>query len=316
MYEILTGEKPFHFEGKSFDEILKTIDCTEPLRPSSVGNSKFQVSDSKLKNNPKSLEGDLDNITLKALRKEPERRYKSVEALADDIERHLKNLPIKARPNTISYRASRFFRRNRVAVSATAFVILALISGLAIALWPAKIARAERDRAERRFADVRQLSNSLLFELSPKIERLPGSTEAREILVSRALEYLDGLASESQNDLSLQAELATAYEKIGDLQGNPTNPNSIDLDAAVKSYEKANQMRRRLLDANPEDAETRRRLAEIIAFSATFTVRRTKSKTRRGIRTRLWKFTKSSSRKIRRQAICGSVWRRSNTISA
>ncbi len=269
LYELLTGEKPFHFEGKSLDEILKTIDLTEPLRPSSVGNFKSQISDSKFKDNPKSkiqnpksLKGDLDNITLKALRKEPERRYKSVEAFAGDIERHLKNLPIKARPNTLSYRASRFFRRNRIAVSATAFIILALIFGLAIALWQAKVARTERDRAERRFADVRQLSNSLLFELSPKIERLPGSIEAREILVSRALEYLDSLAAEAQNDAQLQAELAAAYEKIGDLQGNPTNPNFIELEAAIVSYEKANAMRRGLFEKNPNDAETERKLAE------------------------------------------------------
>ena len=271
LYELLTGEKPFRFEGKSLDEILKTIDFTEPPRPSAVGDSKFQISDSKLGDrtnpkskiqNPKFLKGDLDNITLKALRKEPPRRYKSVEAFADDIERHLKNLPVRARPNTLAYRASRFFRRNRIAVSATALVILALISGLAIALRQTQIARVERVRAEQRFSDVRQLSNSLLFELSPKIERLPGSTEAREILVSRALEYLDSLATESQNDASLQSELAGAYEKIGDLQGNPTNPNLIDLDAATKSYEKANEMRRNLLEKNRGDSESERKLAE------------------------------------------------------
>ncbi len=271
LYELLTGEKPFRFEGKSLDEILKTVDNIEPLRPSAIGSSRFQISDSKFENgrNPKSkiqnlkfLKGDLDNITLKSLRKEPERRYRSVEAFTDDIERHLKNLPVRARPNTLAYRASRFFRRNRIAVSATALVILALISGLAIALWQTQIARVERARAEQRFSDVRKLSNSLLFEISPKIERLPGSTEAREILVSRALEYLDSLATESQNDSQLQSELATAYEKIGDLQGNPANPNLIDSGAAIVSYKKAGEMRRRLLEKNRDDAETERRLAE------------------------------------------------------
>ena len=271
LYELLTGEKPFQFEGKSLDEILKTVDYTEPPRPSAVGNSRLQISDSKFENkqnpksktqNPKSLKGDLDNITLKALRKEPARRYKSVEAFAGDIERHLKNLPIGARPNTFGYRASRFFRRNKISVSATAFVILALLSGLAAALWQAHIARLERDRAEKRFADVRKLSNSLLFELSPKIERLPGSTEAREILVSQALEYLDSLAAESQNDLQLQSELATAYEKIGDLQGNPTNPNLVDSGKAIESYAKAGEMRQNLFEKNRNDVESEQKLAE------------------------------------------------------
>jgi len=108
---------------------------------------------------------------------------------------------------------------------------------------------------------VRRLSNALLFELSPKIERLQGATEAREILVNRALEYLDSLAQEAGNDLQLQSELASAYEKIGDLQGNPSNPNFIDSDAAIGSYEKAQTIRLNLLEKNPNDLQ-QRHLAE------------------------------------------------------
>ena len=116
----------------------------------------------------------------------------------------------------------------------------------------------ERDRAERRFADVRQLSNSLLFEITPKIERLQGSTEAREILVKRALEYLDSFAAESAADASLQSELASAYEKIGDVQGNPNKPNLNNFTGAIESFEKANAIRQRL----PKTAENQRLLAE------------------------------------------------------
>lgn len=269
LYELLTGEKPFRFEGKSIEEIINTVNETEPLRPSSVGNSKFKIRDSKFNEenpksviqNPKFLKGDLDNITLKALRKEPERRYKSVEALADDIERHLQGLPIAARANTISYRAAKFFQRNKIAVFAGLVVVLALVSGLAIALWQAKVARLERDRAEMRFADVRELSNALLFKITPKIERLEGSIEARELLVSESLKYLDSLAEESATDWSLQAELAAAYEKIGDLQGAPRQPNLSDFSGAVTSYEKAKAIRRRLSEINPAEAENRHRLA-------------------------------------------------------
>jgi len=158
-YELLSGDKPFHFEGKSLEEIIETITHDEAIPPSAVTNPKSQIP------NPK-LNSDLDNIVLKALQKEPERRYRSVEEFANDIERHLKGLPILARPATLAYRASKFFRRNKIAVSATAFVILALISGLTIALWQANVARTERDRAEKRFNDVRKLSNSLLFEIT------------------------------------------------------------------------------------------------------------------------------------------------------
>jgi serine/threonine-protein kinase len=94
------------------------------------------------------LRGDLDNITLKALQKDPPRRYQSVADLANDIERHLEPQPIAARPNTLSYRASRFYQRNRIAVTATALVVLALVAGLGIALWQNNKARRENAKAE------------------------------------------------------------------------------------------------------------------------------------------------------------------------
>ena len=290
LYEMLTGEKPLYFENKSFEEILHLIDTLEPPRPSSVVASKSrsanfdsksttangtvqtekdygQQSQFKIQNS-KSLHGDLDNIILVALRKEMTRRYSSVEAFADDIERHLNGLPISARPNTIGYRASKFFQRNRIAVTASVFVLLALISGLAIALWQAKIARAERDRAERRFGDVRQLSNALLNDIAPKIERLEGSTEARQALVEQSLIYLDSLAAESADDLVLQAELAAAYEKVGVLQGDSRKPSLSDFRGAIASLEKAQDIRRRLLKINPQEAENRRLLAENLRLLA------------------------------------------------
>lgn len=265
LYELLTGVKPFHFEGKSIEEIFKTIDFQEPLRPSSVSDSKIKETEPNRETqniNKKLLVGDLDNITLKALRREPERRYKSVEAFADDIERHLKGLPVSARANTLKYRAAKFFQRNKIIVSAAGLVVSALVFGLAIALWQANAARLQRDRAEKRFSDVRELSNALLFKITPKIERLNGSMEAREALVGESLKYLDSLASESSEDLTLQSELAAAYEKIGDLQGNPTNPNFVEFEGALKSYEKANQMRRNLIEKNANDADSLQKLAE------------------------------------------------------
>lgn len=240
-YELLSGGKPFHFENKSLEEILHTLTNEEPRRLSQLQNTKLPAQ---------KLKGDLENIAAMALRKEPERRYRSVRDLAGDIDKYLNGLPISARPNTFTYLASKFFRRNKLAVFAAALVVLALIMGLSISLWQANVARTERDRAEKRFSDVRKLSNSLLFEISPKIENLNGSTEAREILVRSALEYLDSLASESRDDLQLQSELASAYEKIGDLQGNPNKSNLSDFSGAIESYRKANEIRRQLPESD------------------------------------------------------------------
>jgi eukaryotic-like serine/threonine-protein kinase len=207
------------------------------------------------------LHGDLDNIILTALRKEPARRYASVEDFSEDISRYLNGLPVKARPNTFFYRAAKFYARNKTASVIGVFLVLSLIAGIIATSWQAVVARRQRDRAEKRFEDVRKLSNSLLFEITPKIERLPGSTEAREIVVRRALEYLDSLSSESQNDLSLQSELASAYEAVGDVQGNPGKANLGDLQGGIESYRKAQAIRLNLAEKNPGDFETQRLLA-------------------------------------------------------
>lgn len=253
-YELLTGERPFHFEGKSLDEIIETASQIEPPVPSSVQRPKSKVRSLR-------LSADLDNITLMALRKEPERRYKSVEAFADDIERYLKGLPVAARPNTFKYRAGKFFKRNWAVSSFAALLLLSLIGGLAAFAWQAKVAAAQRDRAEKRFDDVRKLSSSLLFEISPQIERLPGSTLARQTIVRRALEYLDSLAAEAADDESLQSELATAYEQVGDVQGKPGKANLGDLKGATESYLKAQKIRLALAEKDAGNLELQRLLA-------------------------------------------------------
>lgn len=204
------------------------------------------------------LKGDLDNIILTALRKEPNLRYESVEQFSKDISNYLNGLPVSARPNTFFYRASKFYSRNKTATIIGSLLIISLIAGIITTSWQYVIANQQRERAEKRFQDVRKLSNSMLFEITPKIERLNGSTEAREILVKRALEYLDSLAADSQNDLNLQSELASAYEKIGELQGNSSRPNLGDFTGATESLLKANNIRQKL----PKNIENLTLLAE------------------------------------------------------
>lgn len=236
-YELLTGKKPLDLENKSFDEVLQTINTSQPLPPSLIPNHQVNGHEHR------ALKGDLDNIALMALRKEPDRRYRSVEDLAADIERHLDGRPINARPNTLGYRAGKFLKRHKIGVAAGALIAISIITGIVFTLWQANVARRERDRAEKRFQDVRKLSNSLLFEIAPKIDGLIGATEAREAVVTRALEYLDSLATESSDDPSLRSELAAAYEKVGDLQGNPNKPNLNQFAGAIASYEKAMTIR-------------------------------------------------------------------------
>jgi eukaryotic-like serine/threonine-protein kinase len=207
---------------------------------------------------PKLLRGDLDNIVLMALRKEPTRRYASVTDLSADISNYLNGLPVTARPNTFFYLAEKFYIRNKTASIVGLFLALSLIFGIIATSWQSVVASRQRDRAEKRFEDVRQLSNSLLFEITPQIENLNGSTKAREILVKRALGYLDSLANESTDDLQLQSELASAYEKVGELQANGQKPSLNDLGGAIESYRKAQNIRQNL----PETLENKKGLAQ------------------------------------------------------
>jgi eukaryotic-like serine/threonine-protein kinase len=212
--------------------------------------------------------GELRNIVAMARREEPARRYSSVAQFAEDVQRYLEGLPVRAQKDSFTYRAGKFVRRHQVGVGAAAVVLLSLVVGLALALWQASVARRERDRAERRFGEVRQLSNALLTDIAPKIERLEGSTDARQALVTQSLKYLDSLAQESGDDLLLQSELATAYEKIGDLQGAPGRPNLSDFTGALTSLGKAQAIRLNLLGKNPRGADNQKRLAASLSASS------------------------------------------------
>jgi serine/threonine protein kinase len=197
----------------------------------------------------KKLGGDLDNIAFKALRPEPERRYASVGQFSEDIRRYLEGLPIIARKDTFAYRTSKFIRRHKVGLGVAASVALLLIGATIVALWEAQRANEQRVRAERRFEQVRKLANSLMFEIHDSVKDLAGSTPTRRLIVSRALEYLDSLAHDAGDNSALQRELATAYEKIGDIQGNPYSANIGDTDGALTSYRKALQIRERFPQA-------------------------------------------------------------------
>jgi serine/threonine protein kinase/tetratricopeptide (TPR) repeat protein len=229
LYELLTGRSPYRTRSRAPLDLVEAVRTTDPERPSVVGGTE------KLR---RRLRGDLDTILLTALRKEPARRYQSVEQFAGDLRRHLEGLPVRARPDTFRYRAGKFVRRNRVSVAAGGLLALALLGGTAATAYQAQQARAAQARAERRFADVRKLANSLLFDYHDAIRDLRGARPVRERMVRDALGYLDGLSRESGEDPTLQRELAGAYHRIGDLQGG--EPSSLgDDDGAARSYGKA-----------------------------------------------------------------------------
>lgn len=261
LYELLTGNLPYKIKDKRIDEIARAVCEFEPERPSSLvrGESRWSadknttfankeqrteneiskmLSASRFRLPASVLQGDLDTIILKALRKEPERRYSSVEQFSEDIRRYLEGLPISARPDTFGYRAEKFIKRNRGAVLAGSSGLMMLIGGITAV--SRQYIRAERERklAEKRFREVRELAHNVIYKYHDSIINLPGSTHVREILVKDATAYLDNLAIDAGADDELQRELALAYIKLADVQGRTYYSNIGDTNGAIKNYKK------------------------------------------------------------------------------
>jgi serine/threonine-protein kinase len=180
LYLLLTGQHPSGPGPYTPTDLIRSIVDTEPCRPSDVVSparatgelarehaARRSATPEKLR---RLLRGDLDTIVAKALKKDPAERYSSVTALADDLRRYLSNEPIRARPETLSYRAIKFVRRNRTAVALAALAILAGAVGVAATWMQVRTARTQRDLAVRQFARAERISDLnelLLTDVAP-----------------------------------------------------------------------------------------------------------------------------------------------------
>ncbi|MDX2261555.1 MAG: serine/threonine-protein kinase [Gemmatimonadales bacterium] len=187
LYELLTGVRPFP-AGSRGAALLDRGVPTAPSRAEPDGGESGSAPDTAARWR-RTLAGDVDSIVLMALRPEAERRYRTAQQLADDLQRFLTGLPVLAQPDTLGYRVGKFARRNRVAVAAAALALIALVGGTAISLRQARVARAERDRAvleQQRTAQVTQFFQDVLSTSKPQ-ESGTGTTvlEAIDLVIPR-----------------------------------------------------------------------------------------------------------------------------------
>lgn len=215
LYGMLTGRPPYEFASASMIDIERTICQTEPKRPGIV--------------NP-ALRGDLEAIVMTALAKDARERYPTVEQFAADIRNYLEGKPVTARNGGVLYRARKFVNRNRLAVGGAALTAVALAAAAGVSIHYAKA-------ANRRFQQTNDLARFVLFRFDDAIRS--GQTTARRVLVSEGLEYLQRLSAEAGSDAKLRRELAEAYLKMGDIQGNPFEQNLGDVRGARTSFETA-----------------------------------------------------------------------------
>jgi non-specific serine/threonine protein kinase/serine/threonine-protein kinase len=237
LYQMLAGKPPYTVPSGPPAEVARIV-CEQAVPKPGLG-------------------GDLDNILLKALEKEPARRYQRAAELADDLRRFLDGLPVQARPGGFGYRARKFVSRNRRALAIAALVFLAI--GIAVTN-----AIVQGQRAQRRFNDLRQLAGTFLFEFHDAIANLPGATPARELVTRRAVQYLDSLAREASGDVDLKREVGEGYLRVAAAQGLVFESNLGKTEQARQSYQKAVNQFESVVAARPKDLGAKTGLARAL----------------------------------------------------
>lgn len=269
LYELLSGHRPFEEKEDDLKEIFSAVIENEPPLPSAINSSASKpiniYSEAKTKNEDinddlevktkahktrltkplanriKSnlLKGDLDNIILKALKKEPERRYSSAENFAEDIKRHQEGNPVTARPDTFSYRANKFIQRNRFAVAAGALIFLVVIGGIFATLWQARQTQLQaikaQTEAEKTKKTLQFLENVLNF--SNPYWSSSNPNRKKDVKVTEAMdEALENIEKDLGNEPEVKAEVLLILGKTYTGQGNYERSEEILL-KSIKLFE-------------------------------------------------------------------------------
>jgi predicted Ser/Thr protein kinase/tetratricopeptide (TPR) repeat protein len=238
LYLLLTGKPPHRSEEGSPAAV--TLSRREITRP-----SKWAPA----------IKGDLELILMKALRWEPQDRYQTVQQMADDLEAYLELRPIRARRGDLVYRARKVARKYWLPLSGATLAVAGLVVGL-------YVANRERAVAQRRFDEVRRLSNKL-FDIDRRVLALPGNSRTRQLIVDTSLDYLRRLATDVEGDLDLALDMGTAYMRVGRVQGVPISPNLGQPDDAEQNLRIAERLIHSVLAARPDNATAMLRAAQI-----------------------------------------------------
>lgn len=253
LYKLLSGVQPYTIRGDSLKDIANTIEKIDVQPPSTVAPEAIQ----------KQLRGDLDNLVMKALHKNPAQRYASVREFADDVDRYLTVQPLKATKASWLYRTEKFIRRHSLGVGLGLLAAISLLSGSVISTWQWQIAQDKQAEVERRSQDVHELTSMVVFDIPKSIAQLPGSTALRERMMRKGVTYLDNLEKTGVNSPKLRLDLASAYVELSRLQGNPMASNLGDPELALSNLEKGLNIQKQLLNDSPNDLKLIMKLAVI-----------------------------------------------------
>ena len=233
LYELLTGGRPYDDTTDRAD-LARAVTETDAAAPSRSFDAEFTHSadpaelrearaasrSSTPRQLARALEGDLDAIVLKALQRDPARRYASVGELADDIQRHLKGLPVEAMPDTTAYRARKFARRNAFGVAASAAVFVGLAGGLAVAIWQAREAATQRDVAIAETAKAERMRDFLMgiFMSADPSEARADTITGIQILDRGAVRIRAELETEPEVRAAMLDVIGQVYTNLGQFE--------------------------------------------------------------------------------------------------
>jgi len=255
LYELLTGELPVDSdtlrEGGVADVRRRLLE-TEPPKPSTrvaattVRDGVAQARCTTSGSLQRRLRGDLDWVVMRAMAREPERRYESPAELAADLDRYLSDEPVDAGPPDATYRLRKFLRRHRGRVLAAALLLLSLVAGLIGTTMGLGEAREQQARAEGALRSIHEISQWFVVDLHDQLADVPGTMAARRQLVDKGLRYLEELVQQRADDAALQFDVARGYLRIGSIQGWPHASHLGDADGALASFERAREVAQQL----------------------------------------------------------------------
>ncbi len=271
-YSLLAGERPYRLSSTSRRDMIRSVEeLTVPRASTRLEAVKSAPEVAKIAASrgttpqrlKKLLAGDIDNILLKALHKDAERRYVSVAAFSADLDRYLKGLPVEARPDSIGYRTHRFISRNKVAVSASVALAFTVVAALAISSWAYFRAETARAEATQRFDQVRSIANVMMFDVFDEVTKLDGATKARELLAESAQSYLNSLATSTQVTQDIRFDAGKGYIRLARAQGGIDHLSLGNRNTATQNYQRARDMLTALHEEYPENFDYAMALAEL-----------------------------------------------------
>lgn len=247
LYQCLTGERPYETDSLSPAQYERMITQVSPDAPSARAHERHA-------DNWQALRGELDAVVLKAMAKEPERRYASVSAFADDIRRYLGGFPVNAQGDSLGYRIRKFVSRRRLPVAASALALIALIVAYGVTVVQYQIATDERERADARFDQARELARQVFFDVYDKMSFVQGTLPAREALAATGVSYLDELAQDEFAPDDILLDLGVQYTRLYDLYAGLGVASLGRSEEAIVLLGKADGALAKLLTRSPLDA--------------------------------------------------------------